>query len=186
MQICSLLHHQGTSNIELVHDIDCPEENLIQMATIEASWHLSSKYFIRIHAKHYNPFSLKNIQTYKKLVGLGHELGLHFEPNLHEKDKIKETIEKQAMFLSFMLGVPIKYVSLHEPARFGTIDSSFVPDGLTLYCYNSDYYKDKKYISDSGGRWREGCMCNHLNKHKKIIILTHPWWWFENTSAENY
>jgi len=186
MQICSLLHFPGTSSIELIHDIDSAEENLLEIGQMEANWGLSAKYFIRIHAKQYNPFSLKNINMYKKLIELGHEIGLHFEPNFYEKGQIREAIEKQVSLFSFELGTPVKLISLHEPARFGTIDESFVPEGLTLYCYTSEHYKGKKYISDSGGRWREGCMCNHLGKHDKMIILTHPWWWFEKNSAENY
>ena len=50
-----------------------------------------------------------------------------------------------------------------------------------------------KYISDSGivplsgqGRWREGCMCKHINKHNKMQVLIHPIFWYKENNLENY
>ena len=44
-----------------------------------------------------------------------------------------------------------------------------------------------KYISDSGARWREGDMFEWLQKNTpKLYVLTHPVWWYDKTTLENY
>jgi hypothetical protein len=43
-----------------------------------------------------------------------------------------------------------------------------------------------KYLSDSNGRWREGCVCGHLEEYERLCVLTHGWWWFETSPVENY
>jgi hypothetical protein len=182
MQLISL----ASNTCEILHDLDHPEDNILEIAELERIHQISAKYFIRIHAKNYNPFSLKNLQIYRKLVEMGHELGLHFEPGFYSENSITEAITKEAEALQFIVGVPIKYLSIHEPARFGSVNQASIPNSLLYYCWNSTYYTDKKYISDSSARWREGCMCEHIGKHEKLIILTHPIWWFKETSAENY
>lgn len=172
--------------IELIHDLDHPESNIPQIASLETSREIKATYFIRLHAKNYNALSLSNIQAYRNLSDQGHRLGLHFEPSFYEKNEVIEAISKESQLLEFTIGRPIKSVSIHEPARFGSIDQYSIPSNLKYYCYDSKYYQNKKYISDSGGRWREGCMCQHIGKHSEMIILTHPIWWYEKTSAENY
>lgn len=183
-----LISNDKHSNVELIHDLDHPEDNLIDIANIEASYSLSAKYFVRIHAKNYNPFSLKNTNTYKKIIELGHSIGLHFEPSFYESKKhIYEAIAKESDMLAYCLDTSVNSVSIHEPSRFGAVQEEVdIPSNLRYYCWNSSHYSGKKYISDSSARWREGCMCQHIGKHSHIIILTHPIWWFDRTSAENY
>lgn len=174
------------NRIEMIHDIDFEPNNVREMAEIECRNGLKTTYFVRLHAKSYNAFSLPVLETLSDLVeSYGHRIGLHFEPSFYEEKRISEAILRESAMLNFVLRVPITALSIHEPARFGSIKQEDVPEGMTLYCWDSAYYKGKKYISDSGSRWREGCMCQHLH-HEEMIILTHPDSWFHRTSAENY
>jgi hypothetical protein len=182
-----LIYKKNQNTIEIIHDLDHQEDNIKQICDIEYYRGISSSYFVRLHAKNYNPFSLKNIDVYKYLISKGHNIGLHFEPNFYTSDAtIKEGLIKEIDFLGHMLGLPINRISVHEPARFGSINESIIPKNITYYCYNSSYYKGKKYISDSSASWREGCMCNHITENNNLIILTHPIWWYNFSSAENY
>lgn len=169
-------------DIEIIHDLDYEDVNAIAMAMIERNHDIHAKYFIRLHGK-YNALSYNNMERYKRIEKLGHELGLHFEPELFEIGQARKEIK----FLSDTLGLPIKYVSFHEPSRTGIkIDKIPGMPHIRIYAWSSPYYEGKIYISDSGGRWRDGCMCQHINKHKKLIILTHPCWWYHSKTAENY
>ena len=177
---------ESGNKIEMIHDIDFAPDNLITMASMEHDHGIRSTYFIRLHAKTYNPFALPYIAMLKKVANsLGHKMGLHFEPFYYEGMDIAKALKNEVQVLSSMLDVNIAAVSIHEPSRFGSIDPTLVPENLTYYCWDAPYYKNKKYISDSGVRWREGCMCNHF-KEKNLIILTHLDHWYVNSSAENY
>jgi hypothetical protein len=115
----------------------------------------------------------------------GHQIGLHFEPSFYKKEEIRDAIVAESQALSKLLGVSVLSFSIHEPARFGSIEPDMIPEHLRYYCWNAPYYEGKKYLSDSGVRWREGCMCEHFHR-ENLIILTHPDHWYQETSAENY
>ena len=170
----------------MIHDIDFEPNNVLAMAEIEHRYAMTTTYFTRLHARTYNPFALPHLAVLQRLVGdYGHLIGLHFEPFFYSPERIREAVRQECAMLSFALGLPIRAVSIHEPARFGSISPDDVPSGMEYYCWNAPYYEGKKYISDSGSRWREGCMCQHLHQ-EKLIILTHPDSWYHRTSAENY
>jgi len=171
--------------IELIHDIDHLTSNIEEFLKIEDSFDLQSTSFIRLHAKNYNPLSFENITRFSKLFK-NSKIGLHFEPSFYKKEQISAAIQKEREILELSYTRSINALSIHEPARFGSIDCAQIPNSMKYYCHDSNYYQDKKYISDSGGRWREGCMCQHIGKHEKMIVLTHPLWWYNETSAENY
>jgi hypothetical protein len=176
-----------TPNVELIHDVDDSLDNSKIFSSIERATGNRSTFFVRLHAKWYNALSYKNIEIMKQLIDSGSSVGLHFEPAFYSKSMMKKGIEKELDMLEVALDYKITKLSIHEPARFGSIDKDTdLPSGIEYYCWDSDHYKGKKYISDSGARWREGCMCNHIGKHSSMIILTHPMWWFETYSAENY
>jgi hypothetical protein len=177
---------KSTTSIELIHDVDHFTDNLISFSEIEKHFGISAKYFIRLHSTRYNAFTNKNIKIFRKLVDSGHEIGLHFEPFFYRDADIRSAIEKAIQFFTLVTDIPLSAISIHTPLKSGTIDPGEVPEHLTLYCYNSDYYRGKKYLSDSGGRWREGCICNHIGKYEKMIILTHDLWWFHEDPSENY
>lgn len=183
---CIELISTSGSDVEMIHDIDFAPDNLLDMASIEKKYGVAATYFVRLHAKTYNPFALPYIRMLRQLVDeYGHTIGLHFEPTFYDNESISAAILNESSALSSILGVGVSAVSIHEPARFGSIDPDMMPSGLQYYCWDSPYYRNKKYISDSSMRWREGCMCQNLH-HPRLIILTHPDHWFHQTSAENY
>ncbi|MFY8001148.1 MAG: hypothetical protein ACOVSW_21330 [Candidatus Kapaibacteriota bacterium] len=173
-------------DIEMIHDIDFEPNNVLAMAEIEHRYGISATYFVRLHARTYNPFALPHLPVFQSLTEeYGHKIGLHFEPFFYAPSQIREAITQESSMLGFALGFEVNAISIHEPARFGSISPEDIPIGMKYYCWDAPYYEGKKYISDSGSRWREGCMCGHLHR-EKLIILTHPDSWYHQTSAENY
>jgi hypothetical protein len=173
--------------VELIHDVDFAPTNLERFAELERTFNLTAIYFIRLHARYYNALSHQMIQTFRDIhYRFGHQLGLHFEPSFYSPDKLAEGILKEKVILESLLEVKLHALSIHTPLKVGSIDPSLVPSSLTYFCHDSPHYHGKKYLSDSNGRWREGCMCNHFSGKDPLVILTHPNWWFEQTPVENY
>jgi hypothetical protein len=175
------------TNGEITYDIDYPPHNLLRVAEIERTIGFTTKYFVRLPAKYHNALSFDSIQIFKSLAhSFGHEIGPHCEAGYYQSEKIGEAIVYKTDILAKALECPILYFSLHAPAKCGTIVSPSISSSLKYYCYDSPYYAGKKYICDSGGRWREGCFCSHIGRHNALIVVMHPNWWFEKTPAENY
>ena len=181
------LGHASPAEVELIHDVDDQADNLVDFAAIEKQAGFSAKYFVRTHAKTYNAYSLPYVKRFRRLVEeFGAELGLHFEPTFYARDELGAAMEREASMLEFVYKAPIRYVSLHEPARGGSLDEALVPSRFRYYAHDSAHYRGKKYVSESAGRWREGCFCRHIGKQQRLIVLTHPKWWYWETSAECY
>jgi hypothetical protein len=169
--------------IILRHDVD-EVTDVRPMSRVEHECGATATYFLRVHSRHYNPFSYENYDAFKQLIRMGHELGLHIDGipfiGLASEDLVSE-VNKEKTMLETMFDVSIQSASLHG---FGTLPT---PDyfglstkglGIKNYAYDPKFTRDMKYISDSSGRWREGCLCKLLGKYDKIQVLTHPDWWY--------
>lgn len=177
--------------IILRHDIDFSLENALTFAYIENDLNIKSTYFIRLHSKYYNPLELKNYNIIKLIKSLGHEISFHQEPDfayLNHSDPDKYVLDQIQSF-NLLFQTNIKGISTHEPARRGIqiTPKNIKKFGLEYESYFPCFTKQMKYISDSGARWREGCMSEWIKKEEpKLYINTHPFWWFKNTPLENY
>lgn len=168
--------------IFLRHDVDSKVSNTINFAEIEHKLGIKATYFFRVHGR-YNLFSLENYKIIKQILRLGHEIGLHFEGGFANIfNETERTMFKKSMnILKIIVGKNISGYTSHQPVKNGKIEfQSGYYDG-----YNKRFVKDIKYISDSGGRWREGCMCDFIkNNVPKLCILTHSFWGYKKTSLE--
>lgn len=170
--------------IILRHDVD-QLVNIEIMSRIERECGATATYFIRIHSSYYNPLSYQNYIRFKKLIAMGHEIGLHFDgiPFVDSSGKdLAFIFKKDKQLLETMFDIEIVSASLHAfwtrpvPDYFGFNTGKL---GIENYAYDAKFTKDMKYISDSRGGWQEGCLCKLLGKYPKIQCLTHPYWWYE-------
>jgi len=168
----------------LRHDIDMDLELVEGMSKIEKEVDATSIYFIRLHAKNYNALSLPSVRIMQTIASRGQEIGLHYEPTFTKDEDHKAHILESIYLMEKITDLPIRYFSLHEPARSGVDITQILPE--INRSYGAPFYNNFKYLSDSSARWREGCFSEHLNKWQKLIVLTHPFWWYENISGENY
>jgi len=172
------------------HDIDHNLALAIPFAMIEHALGVTSTYFIRLHGK-YNLLNYDNYKILMELMKLGHEVSLHHDcdfANLFGKDPEEMFLADKKIF-ELIIGKEISGISAHEPnkSEFIVTDALLPKLGLKYQAYADMFFKDMKYISDSSSRWREGCMCNFFSgEHKKLCILTHPFWWFDRSPLENY
>jgi len=179
----SCMNNHAKKDLQLTHDIDFNPSLALKLAKIENDVSAVSSYFFRLKATSYNLFSFNTIQVIKELISLGHNVGLHYEQT-HLEVSVEFDVEKATRIMSEMLFMDINFFNIHEPARTGLDISKILPEKNRSY--NSSFFEGYKYLSDSGGRWREGCFSKHINKHDKLLVLTHPLWWYENSPIENY
>lgn len=173
----------------LRHDIDNDIDKALEFAIIENELGVSSSYFFRVNARYYNILNPKNIEIIKNIENLNHEIGIHLEFNVINEYKLETLVNNLLAVLNINLAKKIETYSLHEPSRVDIeITHKEICDifGLVRGSYEKRFFKDIKYLSDSGGRWREGHFNEWVNVVNKLQVLIHPWWWFKKYPQENY
>lgn len=155
--------------ILLRHDIDFSLDVTLTMAKLEHSLDIHSTYFILMHSPFYNIFTEDNRNKLLELVGMGHDIGLHYDARLGTS-----IIEKQIEMLGSYMNKKISAISKHNP--FG-IKVDIQPIDNIMNAYATEYTKKIKYISDSSQIWREGCLCQNIDKYDRMQVLVHPEWW---------
>lgn len=178
-----------SKHIIIRHDIDLDLQKALRMAEIEAKLNVNSTYLIWITSPFYNAFQQSNANIIKKLSELGHKVGLHFNAknyNIQSINDMKRYLINERMLLENILENNIDVVSFHMPEKF-LVNNNLEIEGI-INTYHEKFFSGYKYLSDSEMRWREGCICNHLeNKnYNRIQMLVHPIWWDKeaNTSTE--
>lgn len=172
------------------HDIDLSVRNALRFARIEKKYGIVATYFVRVHAHLYNPFQPDFYRMLKEIKDLGHEIGLHYEPGfavLFAEDAANMVLREKKI-VEAIFETTVVSAAAHLPAKSSKIitEENLADFGLKYEAYTQRFTRDFKYLSDSNGRWREGCLCEHLGKHSRICVLIHPFWWFDVTPIENY
>ena len=118
----------------------------------------------------------------KEIIKLGHQIGLHFDENCINHRKVtKINIEKEVVHQIRIIKdyFDVKnIVSFHCPSNF-IFDKRF-DSAKFVNAYGHQFFSEIKYLSESKGQWREGCVCNFLKSSlppKNLQILTHAEWW---------
>ena len=74
---------RGNNGIIMRHDIDFCPERALHIAKIENDFNIKSTYFVMSNSKLYSLKKQKYLQSIKKIISLGHSIGLHFDPNYY-------------------------------------------------------------------------------------------------------
>jgi hypothetical protein len=165
----------------LRHDIDnCPLRAL-KMAEDEAAFGWSSIYFILPTSPFYNMLEMRNISYLRRIVELGHEVGLHLE--LERNVNLQDKCEREARIVEDIIQKEVKWVSFHRPTE-NADRVKFTDIRLENFhhTYEPAYFSDIGYCSDSRGKWRYGHPTAHpsVAEGHALQLLTHPVWWFED------
>jgi len=180
------LHKLQKKNQFLImrHDVDFSIDQALEMAKLESEHNICSTYFILLHSPYYNALSEQNIKKIRKFLELGHEIGLHYDTILTENNnQILKMVNNEANLLSNMIGEEIISIAPHNVSMvIKKIDHKNIK---FIDATNPKILNSVKYISDSVQNWRDGCMCNHIDRKKKLIILTHPIWWQKYHNSRN-
>lgn len=153
--------------IILTHDVDILPKYALQLALLEHHHNIRATYYVLLHSDWYNALSPENMKIWREIKSLGHELALHYDGNYDQ-----DLAAVHRAFCS-MVGTESLNISQH---LVGITPDLFIPNKLND---RSRLVKahDYKYIADSGGWWRNGCICNHLKEGKRLLAVLHPVWW---------
>lgn len=174
------------AKIFIRHDVDVDSEKAVDMAALEAAKGIKSTYFAITNTPMYSLGDSKTSKSLKKIINMGHEVGLHFNPSKKQRvennlDALDVDMQKQAESLSRVTGQPVHSVSFHMPPNELWLKGPLRVNGF-INAYSSDLIAQEEgalYLSDSMGRWRDGDPLPSVlnNTREKIQLLTHPIWW---------
>lgn len=162
------------------HDVDVSIHQAFKLAKIENEENVKSTFFIQLSCSHYNVFEDEIKKLILNILGLGHQIGVHFDPTIYDINS-EEDFERYMSFekevLEKLFNTEIKVFSFHNPLEehlnLGTYEICNM-----VNTYSSFIQNEFEYCSDSCGYWRHKRLEDFLEKkHKKIQVLTHPEWW---------
>jgi hypothetical protein len=162
--------------IVLRHDIDFDTRIALEAARTEADLGVKSTYFFFIRSHFYNPFSLEDFNHIQEIKRLGHAISLHFDTALY--DDVEAGLATEMKMFESLFGVKVNIISLHRPSDFYL--NYDAPILNVQHTYQSQYFRNLKYFSDSTGIWRYGDPLNAeaFKMRQSIHLLIHPIWWF--------
>ena len=162
----------------LRHDIDISPMKALELAQRESNMHVGpSTYFIHTCSNWYNPFDDESGEYIRRILDLGHRIGLHYDTNLmgNSDTEILKNIVWHSNFIGEHFDTKVKSVSQHQPKR--NIISYDVLAQLQTVDLNDPMItmKNYKYVSDSGMMFIEDPF--KLGEYKRIQLNLHPEWW---------
>lgn len=180
-KVCDYDNWSGYDRCAILrHDIDNDIEKAVKIAEIENDNEVRSTYFVLLTSDFYNVFSLNNINRIKRIISLGHDIGLHFDEVRYKEistiDEMIRKIEDEADILSTMIGHQIRVVSMHRPSE-KVLEADITMPNL-INSYGNVFFNEFKYLSDSRKRWREPVdkiICG--GEYDRLHILIHPFWY---------
>ena len=171
----------GTRFVLWRHDLDCSINRAAALAGIEAEEGITATYFVNPCSEFYNPFEPGQTRLLKKILGLGHHLGLHFDVALHgiqDEAELHSKVAQQGRWLEEAFGVCPVVFSFHNPdAAHLQFDADSY--GGLINCYSRRFKAEISYCSDSNGYWRFRRLHDVVAEASdpRLQVLTHPEWW---------
>ncbi len=158
------------------HDIDFFMDGWQAIPEIEHHYGVKATYYILPSS--YNILNAGNRKLIRKLVTLGHEIGLHFDPTQYPPDARagREQFDFEINTLESVSGQKIKTVARHNVFRKKQAKFDFSD---YIDPWDESFREDMIYISDSTRAWRDETLlsCFGDNPPQRVQLLTHPELW---------
>jgi hypothetical protein len=138
---------------------------------------------LQLHGDFYNPLEKQNLANIKKIISLGHSVGLHFDTHFWEITtdvELEKYMKIDKSVLEFHLNQDVKVFSFHNTNKFVlSCDDEQYAGMLNPY---SKYFKEQiGYCADSTGFWRYEILEDRLKEANDNIlqVLIHDGMWSE-------
>lgn len=189
-------NEQNCSNKSFImrHDVDFDIDKTVEFAIKEAEIfgrynYKGATYFLLISSEFYNMLSKHSLNAADKILGLGNDIGLHFDETKYNFNGnvslLKEYVEEELSILGQALGTKINTVSMHRPSKL--VFESNIEFKNAINTYSNAFIKDFKYVSDSKMNWREDVISIIMsNNYNRLHILTHPFWYSDKSETTEY
>jgi hypothetical protein len=161
----------------LRHDVDFDLRHAVAVAEVEHSLGFRSTFFVMVRSECYSILDAQSRADLRRLVELGHRIGLHLDVTLYEADELVDGAEQELRILEWVAGDPVDIISFHRPAQH-LVGSE--RGGLPRrHTYEPAFTEKLQYVSDSQGRFRFGHPfdTDAFADHTAIQLLLHPVWW---------
>ncbi len=164
------------------HDLDYSVHRALRLAEIEAEEGVSATYNFLLHSELYNLLEPGVLERARRILELGHWLGLHFDVGFYgslDDDALAEMVDAERTLLEQLFEREVSAFSLHntQVSNSAGFDADVVAglpsaNGRALRATHG-------YVSDSNGYWRWDSLGDVLRsgEHKRLHVLTHPEWW---------
>ena len=166
-------------HLVLRHDVDFDLGAAVELATAEAEQGWCAYYFVLVRSEFYNVLSPAAGAAIARIRELGHDIGLHFDAAAHSVNagQLAAEVERECTILENICGADIGSFSLHRP-RADMLERGFEVLGR-LNVYDSSFFRDIGYCSDSRGGWHHGPPLDHpsIAAKRALQLVTHPIWW---------
>lgn len=177
-QKVSKINNEVKSTVFLRHDIDFFLNNWDDIPIIENELEIAATYYICL-SQHYNIFEKRNSTFLKKLISLGHEIGLHYDLTSYpiDKDKAQNKLDLEIQLLSEVVEKEVLTIVMHQP--FLGNEDYFIESEKYVNPMNPKY--NKVYISDSCRAWRDNKLKNYVNGifEENLLLTLHPELWLK-------
>ncbi len=160
----------------LRHDVDTSTGFAVRLAELEAERAVRSTYFVMVRSTLYNAFSRQAFDDVRRILQLGHEVGLHFDashPEAKQAGSIERQIAQEMSWLASATGRPVTSFSFHQPAPDLLAQQITVPGAVNAYAVGGQF----QYVSDSNRDWRGQDVLALIDAGTPLQILLHPMWW---------
>lgn len=177
-------HALADNVLFLRHDCDVSLNRALAIAQIEYSLHVKSTFFLLLHGPFYNLLERSQVDLVRRIIDLGHDIGLHFDAAFYDartEAEIDALISAESTWLSSWFEVDPTSVSFHNPDTF-TLECERDRYGGLVNCYSASFKRDVTYCSDSNGHWRYERMLDVVDRPPTgpLQLLIHPEWWQES------
>jgi hypothetical protein len=169
----------------LRHDVDASLESALKMATMENSLEIKATYFVLFSHKLYNLLNKQDLAILRKISGLGHEIGLHYDSTVYESynRNLELTLENEISLLERILHRKILSISCHNPSIIKRKDPLKIAKHY-INAYDPEIFD--LYVSDSCRAWCLKDLYQLLNfSYNKVQLLIHPFLWTEDTCGRD-
>jgi hypothetical protein len=142
-------------------DIDLSPKKARRLGAIFEQHEIPATFFVRLHAKEYNPFSFENYRVLRQLRDAGHEIGYHSEVVDQAAiwdEPAASCLERDLEVLNRMLGIRVEGVASHG-GMTGLNNLDFWKErhpseyGLLYEAYDRqpefDLFHEARYVSDA-------------------------------------
>ena len=100
------------------HDLDYSLNRSLALAQIESEEAVNATYFVNPHSEFYNLAEVGQHKTIKKILSLGHNLGLHFDASFYDiksEKSLDKLVATETAYLSELFGQKPVAFSFHNP-----------------------------------------------------------------------
>jgi len=167
----------------LRHDVDYSPAAALRLARLEADAGWRATYFLLPNGPYYNLLEPEHAALPRRLVELGHEVGLHYDARLLRgvpRGDWAALLDAQAHLLALLSGRPVVSIAMHQPALHGA--DPFANRPTYLNAYAPRFTVETTYISDSCRAWRdrEWALLDEGPRPARLQLGLHPLNWTES------